>query len=829
MRRACASRYSGIALLGSCVLVMHLAWLPQDERPVKRMPMPKLKAQHELSFRWMKRYELDASEPIGFGGYVPPPPKISLLQTMLRKQSKAARKRRSRTTVTNVASNASVCVVLTNYNNWRFVNSTILDLLVQTFQGDYLIVAVDDFSTDGSRTHIRTWGREERKLVPVLLPGRTMGGTGSASNVGIDMCKRHNPQFTYIAFSDADDVLEPDYLSQLVSAAEETQADVVIGNFDLWSRSDATASKERKKEKALSEREGWDALPKGVTLNPMLHFPALAKLMPAPWRKVLRLDYVVQHKLRFPEGDFFYEDNVLHWAILLTARRVVLSPNVLVHHRSSRSLFGEHEIRNAGFFAVINAIGDELRHRTVSEEHTPIVRREFFAFVQRSQWITLRQRNVKMRNKFQSCFFRIHRKWLVKLPLAGQLGLLLPSAKGAQPLSSSMSSLLGASTANGTANAPPVDGSFADDAWPQIHALSEPPNIGPYTAALVPLDLSVVVPVYNAGPFIASLISSIDQIRNVTYELFCVNGASTDDSSQIMSQLEETRPRMYSIQLLVQAPAGLLRNLVIPLLEGTYVFFLDADDSVDGQALEVATLIAVHQGFDVLMLPYQLAFVSQQGTEQVTTLMGMDKYDHTTWTQTVALQSNNATREAALALVNYPWNRLARSEVLHTERIFFGTTQVQNDVQYHWHLLSAARRVAFLAATAAPVCYHKKFVGSSRMQLTKVKSASRLEMFWALQATHRILCQSVPHALEDGAGTMQVWRHFVGKAIEWARSSKLVPAESMPEFLRSKARLIECVATCSMDCLYSSWVGGSADEGVSWQGLLAGKKRKGKH
>ena len=175
-----------------------------------------------------------------------------------------------------------------------------------------------------------------------------------------------------------------------------------------------------------------------------------------------------------------------------------------------------------------------------------------------------------------------------------------------------------------------------------------------------------------------------------------------------------------------------------------------------------------------------------------------------------------------MTLVNYPWNRLARSELLHDERIFFGTTQVQNDVQYHWHVLSAARRVAFLAATAAPVCYHKKFVGSSRMQLTKVKSASRLEMFWALQATHRILCQSLPDALEYDPVLMQVWRDFVVKAIEWARNSKLVPAKSIPEFLRSKARMIECVATCSMGCLYSSWVGGSADEDVLWRGLLAG-------
>ena len=809
---ASASRSSGIAFLCGCVVVTHVAWRPH-ERPVKRMPMSKLKAQ-ELSFRWMKQYELAANEPIGFGGFIPSPPKMSLLQTMLRKQSEAARKRRSRRTVTNVTSDASVCVVLTNYNNWRFVNSTIVDLLVQSFTGDFLIVAVDDFSTDGSRDHIRTWGREGRKLVPVLLPGRTMGGTGIPSNVGIDICKRLDPPFTYIAFADADDVLEPDYLSRLVSAAEETQADVMIGNFDLWSRSDANA------QNVFSEREGWDALPKGVTLDPMQHFSALAKLMPAPWRKVLRLDYVVKHNLRFPEGDFLYEDNVLHWLILLTARRIVLCPDVLVHQRSSRSPFGEHEIRNAGFFAVINAIGDELLRRAVPDEHVPILRREFFAFMQRSQWITSRQRNVKMRNKFQSCFSRLYRKWLAKLPLAGQSGLLLPSAPN--EASGGMSSLLGASTTNGSSNTPYVNGSFAGDTWPQKDAPSEPPPTGPYTAAVVPLDLSVVIPVYNAGPFIASLISSIDQIRNAMYEVFCVDGASTDDSPQIISQLEETRPRMYSIQLLVQAPAGLLRNLVIPLLEGTYVYFVDADDSVDGQALEAATSIAVQQGFDVLMLPYQLALVSQQGNEQITTLMGMDKYDQATWMQTVALQSSNATRAAAMILVNYPWNRLARSELLQAERIFFGTTQVQNDAQYHWHVLSAARRVVFMAATAAPVCYHKKFVGSSRMQLTKVKSTSRLEMFWALQATHRILCQSVSHALEDGSGTMAAWRSFARKVIDWAQNSKRVPARSMPEFLHSRAIMYECVDTCSMGCLYSSWVGGSADESVLLQEFLAG-------
>jgi hypothetical protein len=289
------------------------------------------------------------------------------------------------------------------------------------------------------------------------------------------------------------------------------------------------------------------------------------------------------------------------------------------------------------------------------------------------------------------------------------------------------------------------------------------------------------------------------------YETFFVNGASTDGSGGILRRLSATRPRMYDVQLEYTAPAGFLRNLVIPLLEGLYVFFLDSDDSVDAVALEAATAAAMKAGIDVLMLPYQLAFVSQDGGKEVTSFVGMDKYDQATWEQMVALEFSPDAREAAMTLVNYPWNRLTRTQLLHDENgIFFGTTQVQNDVQYHWHALSVAKRVAFLSAASAPICFHKKFVGTQRMQLTKIKSSRRLEMFWALQATHRVLC-TASDPFNDDPRTMSAWGSFVNKTLVWARNSKLIPAKNMPAFLHNKAEMLNCATSCSMSCLYAQW------------------------
>ena len=81
------------------------------------------------------------------------------------------------------------------------------------------------------------------------------------------------------------------------------------------------------------------------------------------------------------------------------------------------------------------------------------------------------------------------------------------------------------------------------------------------------------------------------------------------------------------------------------------------------------------------------------------------------------------------------------------------------------------------------------------------------QMFWALQATHRALCQTVAKIEDGGKTTMRAWQAFVKKTIEWARNSKLVPAKSIPEFLREKARMLECAELCDMACLYAAWAG----------------------
>ena len=55
-------------------------------------------------------------------------------------------------------------------------------------------------------------------------------------------------------------------------------------------------------------------------------------MAPFPWRKVYRRDFLERHRIRFPVGDFFFEDNPFHWETTTRAERFnFFAPTTHVH------------------------------------------------------------------------------------------------------------------------------------------------------------------------------------------------------------------------------------------------------------------------------------------------------------------------------------------------------------------------------------------------------------------------------------------------------------------------------------------------------------------
>ncbi|MFC3160361.1 glycosyltransferase family 2 protein [Chryseobacterium arachidis] len=93
------------------------------------------------------------------------------------------------------------------------------------------------------------------------------------------------------------------------------------------------------------------------------------------------------------------------------------------------------------------------------------------------------------------------------------------------------------------------------------------------------LDISVIIPVYNAGQFLEKSVSSAVHFDEVK-EVILVEDKSTDNSLEICQKLASENPKIK----LFQHPdkenhgAGATRNLGIEKATGNFITFLDADD-----------------------------------------------------------------------------------------------------------------------------------------------------------------------------------------------------------------------------------------------------------
>lgn len=98
--------------------------------------------------------------------------------------------------------------------------------------------------------------------------------------------------------------------------------------------------------------------------------------------------------------------------------------------------------------------------------------------------------------------------------------------------------------------------------------------------------LSIIVPVYNAEDYLDRCLISILEQNFASYEVILVDDGSTDSSSLICDRYSETDPRFRTIHK-KNGGVSSARNAGLDLAKGEYVMFVDSDDALLPDALDV--------------------------------------------------------------------------------------------------------------------------------------------------------------------------------------------------------------------------------------------------
>jgi glycosyltransferase involved in cell wall biosynthesis len=112
--------------------------------------------------------------------------------------------------------------------------------------------------------------------------------------------------------------------------------------------------------------------------------------------------------------------------------------------------------------------------------------------------------------------------------------------------------------------------------------------------------ISVIIPVYNVEKYLARCLDSVIAQTFSDIEIVCINDGSTDNSADILS---EYATRDSRIRIVSQENAGLsiARNVGLEHISGQYVCFIDSDDWVDENYLEVLFNLLSNSGADIAM------------------------------------------------------------------------------------------------------------------------------------------------------------------------------------------------------------------------------------
>ena len=221
--------------------------------------------------------------------------------------------------------------------------------------------------------------------------------------------------------------------------------------------------------------------------------------------------------------------------------------------------------------------------------------------------------------------------------------------------------------------------------------------------------VSVIIPVYNIGTYLPLCLNSLIHQTLSEIEIICIDDASTDDSAQIVKTFQAQDSR---IQLLQQTHQGVsaARNLGILQARGKYISFVDGDDWIEKDMLEIMLATIEDTDCDMVVCSSQVHFEQQS-------IRNRCHYRSLQAALTVKEDTcdTDGTISGIWSAVKSPgswpfvWNKLIRSELIKENSIHFSPALLLGEDGVFTQLLfQYAKNVVFVPKALYHYRYQRK-------------------------------------------------------------------------------------------------------------------------
>jgi len=157
------------------------------------------------------------------------------------------------------------------------------------------------------------------------------------------------------------------------------------------------------------------------------------------------------------------------------------------------------------------------------------------------------------------------------------------------------------------------------------------------------IDISVIVPCYNAERHLRVCLESLKAQKTPEIQMIFIDDGSTDSTGAILDEFAAGEPRAQVVHT-ANCGVSAARNTGIRMAHGRYIAFMDADDALEENSFALLYHAALRTGVQILSanhtlfdeakgcrVPVEIEPVMQQPTEIVKEIIHMHRIYNNLW------------------------------------------------------------------------------------------------------------------------------------------------------------------------------------------------------
>ena len=204
------------------------------------------------------------------------------------------------------------------------------------------------------------------------------------------------------------------------------------------------------------------------------------------------------------------------------------------------------------------------------------------------------------------------------------------------------------------------------------------------------VEISVVIPAYNAIDYLDETLESIINQSFRDLEIICVDDGSTDNTLERLEYYASTDSRIQVYSQVNQGSGG-ARNTGISKAKGKYVYLMDSDDILYPNALEELYIIMEEKDLDMIIFK-AVSYDEDTGKYSEDNYYTMPKLHESVGDSVFDFEDIG---DLSFNISVTPWSKLYRHEVIKKSGAEFPLKLIYEDNVFFWEILFNSNRIYF--------------------------------------------------------------------------------------------------------------------------------------